>query len=43
MGFSATLVNWIKEFIQCPTFSVMVKGSPSGYFESSKGTSQGDL
>src|SRR5436190_4850978 len=42
MKFPHTWINWIRECIQGPTFSVSVNGIPSASFTSSKGIRQGD-
>ena len=42
MGFPAKWTNWIKECIQRPMFSIMINGSSSSYFSSSRGIRQGD-
>ena len=33
MIFPPLWINWIKECLSTPTFSVMVKGSPTGFFQ----------
>lgn len=42
MGFPHTWIVWIQECISTPTFSVMVEGSPAGFFYSNRGIRQGD-
>ena len=42
MGFPYTWIEWIQECISTPTFSVMVDGSPAGFFHSNRGIRQGD-
>jgi hypothetical protein len=42
IGFPYTWIEWIKECISTPSFSVMVDGSPTGVFKSNRGLRQGD-
>ena len=42
MGFPHTWINWIRECLQSPYFSVMINGAHEGYFPSSKGIKQDD-
>ena len=43
MGFKAKWVNWIKRCITTTSFSVMINGSPEGFFNNTRGLSQGDF
>ena len=42
MNFPPLWINWIEECLSTPSFSVMVKGSPTGFFKGNKGIRQGD-
>jgi len=42
MGFPNTWISWIRECIGCPTFSIMMNSSSSGFFSSNRGIRQGN-
>ena len=42
MGFGAKWVNWIRRCITTTSFSVMINGSPEGFFNNTRGLRQGD-
>lgn len=42
MGFPSKWISWIRECITTPMISVLVNGSPNGFFKTSRGIRQGD-
>ena len=42
MGFGRKWVNWMKWCITTTSFSMLINGSPEGFFKSSRGLRQGD-
>ncbi|KAL0410765.1 UNVERIFIED_CONTAM: LINE-1 reverse transcriptase [Sesamum latifolium] len=41
-GFHTTFINWVKECITTPTYSISVNGGPQGFFHATRGLRQGD-
>jgi hypothetical protein len=41
-GFPTKFINWVKECITSPQFSVSLNGTLVGYFKGEKGLRQGD-
>lgn len=41
-GFHDTLISWIMQCISTPTFSILLNGSPFGFFSTTRGLRQGD-
>ena len=42
MGFRKKWIDWIKWCVTPASFSVLINGSPTGFFQSSRGLRQGD-
>ena len=42
MGFPDKWLRWIRECISTPTFSILLNGSPTGFFYNNRGIRQGD-
>ncbi|XP_043697111.1 uncharacterized protein LOC122647869, partial [Telopea speciosissima] len=42
MGFSDKFIGWVKACVTTPMFSVLINGSPAGFFNGGRGIRQGD-
>lgn len=41
-GFQREWLDWVFGWVTCPIFSILVNGSPEGFFNASRGLQQGD-
>ncbi|XP_043697156.1 uncharacterized protein LOC122647928 [Telopea speciosissima] len=42
MGFPSKFMGWVKACVDTPCFSILLNGSPTGYFKGRRGIRQGD-
>ncbi|XP_077219619.1 secreted RxLR effector protein 78-like [Tasmannia lanceolata] len=42
MGFGNKWRKWVKSFVSTASYSILINGSPHGFFNSSRGIRQGD-
>jgi len=42
LGFHPTWINWIRICVTSPSFSILINGSPFGFFTPARGLRQGD-